>query len=153
MTLSTSVINRSFLKIALNYLLFSIFVAFFGAVYEVFSHSVYSYFMLYAFAFPLIGGTLPYFLLAMYGGSARFAKIKLPTALSRGFYHCGIVTLTVGSVICGVLEIYGTTSYLSKYYWIVGGVLILLSLILYRTTFPASQETDQFQEESPMPTE
>ena len=153
MTLSTSVINRSFLKIALNYLLFSIFAAFFGAVYELFSHSVYSYFMLYAFAFPLVGGTLPYFLLAMYGGSTRFSKIKLPTALSRGFYHCGIVTLTVGSIICGVLEIYGTTSYLSKYYWIVGGVLILLSFILYQTTFLASQQKVQLQEESPMTTE
>ena len=142
MILSTSVINRSFLKIALNYLLFSIFVAFFGAVYEVFSHSVYSYFMLYAFAFPLVGGTLPYFLLAMYGDSARFTKIKLPTALSRGFYHCGIVTLTVGSVICGVLEIYGTTSYLSKYYWIVGGVLILLSFILYKVKSLGNDSTE-----------
>ncbi len=142
MTLSTSVINRSFLKIALNYLLFSIFVVFFGAVYEVFSHNVYSYFMLYAFAFPLVGGTLPYFLLAMYGGSARFTKIKNPTDLSRGFYHCGIVTLTVGSIICGVLEIYGTTSYLSKYYWIVGGVLILLSLILYKVKFPEKDSTE-----------
>ena len=135
--MSTSVINRSFLKIALNYLLFSIFVAFFGAIYELFSHSVYSYFMLYAFAFPLAGGTLPYFLLAMYGGSTRFAKIKLPTALSRGFYHCGIATLTVGSVICGVLEIYGTTSYLTKYYWIMGIVLVIGSLILYQATFPS----------------
>ena len=153
MILSTSVINRSFLKIALNYLLFSTFVAFFGAIYEVFSYGVYSYFMLYAFAFPLVGGTLPYFLLAMYGGSARFTKIKLPTAISRCLYHCGIVTLTVGSIICGVLEIYGTTSYLTKYYWIVGGALILLSFILYRTTFPASQQTEQLQAESPMSTE
>lgn len=137
MILSTSVINRSFLKIALNYLLFSIFVAFFGAVYEMFSYGVYSYFMLYAFAFPLVGGVLPFFLLAVYGGSERFSKIKLPTALSRGLYHCGIATLTIGSVICGVLEIYGTTSYLTKYYWIVGGLLMIGSLILYRATFPS----------------
>lgn len=140
--MSTSVINRSFLKIAFTYILASIFVAFFGAVYEVFSYGVYSYFMLYAFAFPLIGGVLPFFALAIYGGSARFSKIKTPTAISRGLYHCGLVTLTVGSVICGVLEIYGTTSYLTKYYWIVGILLIIFSFILYKVRIPGKDSTD-----------
>ncbi|MGN1155040.1 MAG: hypothetical protein ACI4TK_02575 [Agathobacter sp.] len=140
--MSTLVINRSFLKIAVNYLLASIFVAFFGVVYEMFSYGVYSYYMLYAFVFPLIGGVLPFLLLAIYGDSERFSKIKTPTALSRGLYHCGIATLTVGSVICGVLEIYGTTSYLTKYYWIVGVTLILTGLLLCKAKLPKNDSID-----------
>ena len=46
------------------HLLFNIigtgFLALFGAIYEIFSHEVYSYFMLYAFAIPLAMGLLPY---------------------------------------------------------------------------------------------
>lgn len=46
-------------KISLGYLLSALFCALFGAVYELFSHEVYSYSMIYAFLFPLAGGTLP----------------------------------------------------------------------------------------------
>lgn len=52
-------------RTAFVYLLVSLFCALFGAVYEVFSHEVYSFYMIYAFAFPLAGGTLPFFLLSM----------------------------------------------------------------------------------------
>ena len=47
MTLSTSAI-----KTGLQYFM----AALFGAVYELFSHSVFSYYMLYAFMIPLVGG-------------------------------------------------------------------------------------------------
>ena len=40
-------------RTAFVYLLVSLFCALFGAVYEVFSHEVYSFYMIYAFAFPL----------------------------------------------------------------------------------------------------
>ena len=122
--MSTSVTNRTFMKTSFVYLLISIFVAFFGAIYEVFSYGVYSNFMLYAFAFPLVGGCLPFFILGFWGYNK-----KLPTALSRNLYHSGIATLTVGSVIRGVLDIYGTTNYLSNYYWIVGIALLLASIL------------------------
>lgn len=126
MILSTSVTNRSILKTAFTYLLISLFVALFGAIYEVFSYGVYSNFMIYAFAFPLVGGCLPFFLLGFWGYNR-----KLPTSLSRNLYHSGIATLTVGSVIRGVLEIYGTTNALSDYYWIVGIILVTAGLINY----------------------
>lgn len=41
---------------AFVYLLIVIFCSLFGAVYELYSHEVYSFYMIYAFAFPLIGG-------------------------------------------------------------------------------------------------
>ncbi len=134
MILSTSVTNRTFLKIAFTYLLISIFVALFGGIYEIFSHGVYSNYMIYAFSFPLVGGCLPFFILGMWsylGSSAHPLCLKAPGTLSRNLYHSGIATLTMGSIIRGVLDIYGTTSYLSKVYWIVGIPLILAAIIVY----------------------
>lgn len=110
-------------KTALVYLLVSLFFVLFGAVYEIYSHEVYSYYMLYAFAFPLVGGTLVFNILS-------FLKLqKYPNAIARNLYHSGIATLTVGSVVQGVLEIYGTTNALSDYYWSVGIVLIVIGVV------------------------
>lgn len=110
-------------KTALMYLLVSLFFVLFGAVYEIYSHEVYSYYMLYAFAFPLVGGTLVFNILS-------FLKLqKYPNAIACNLYHSGIATLTVGSVVQGVLEIYGTTNTLSDYYWYVGIVLMVIGVI------------------------
>ena len=112
--------NKAF-KTAFVYLLISLFCAFFGAVYEIFSHGVYSYFMIYAFGFTLAGGTLPFSILAL-------SKTKwYPNKLTYSFYHYGIATLTVGSIVRGVLDIYGTSNDLSNIYWWVGFAFILVS--------------------------
>lgn len=101
-------------KTAFVYLLISLFCVLFGAVYERFSHEVYSYYMLYAFAFPLVGGTLVFMILS-------FLKLeRYPNAVSRNLYHSGIAAMTAGSIVRGVLEIYGTTNVLEGYYWLVG---------------------------------
>ena len=111
-------------KTAFVYLLVSLFFVLFGAVYEIYSHEVYSYYMLYAFTVPLIGGTLVFSILS-------FLKMqKYPNAIADNLYHSGIVTLTVGSVVQGVLEIYGTTNALLEYYWSVGTVLIVIGVIV-----------------------
>ncbi len=124
-TSDTKITHNKMLKTAFIYLLVSLFCAFFGAIYELFSHEVYSYFMIYAFAFPLVGGTLTFFILGFY-----FTK-KLPKPFSLSLYHCGISTLTVGSIIKGVLDIYGTTNHLANYYWIVGFVLLFAGIISF----------------------
>ena len=112
-------------KTAFVYLLIALFCAFFGAVYEVFSHEVYSFYMLYAFAFPLVGGTLGFWLIA------RSSRIRYPGGISRNLYHSGIATLTVGSILRGVLDIYGTTNSLLEYYFKFGGTLILISACVF----------------------
>lgn len=117
------------IKLAFTYLLITIITALFGAVYEKFSHGVYSYSMLYAFAYPLIGGVLPYL---SFGVSK---KAKLPPNHSRLLCHFGVSTLTVGSIIQGVLEIYGTTNALTYVFPVVGGILfisgVITSIIFY----------------------
>lgn len=50
---------------------------------------------------------------------------------ARNLYHSGIATLTVGSIVQGVLEIYGTTNALAGYYWIAGGALLLAGIAAY----------------------
>jgi hypothetical protein len=135
--LSTSVTARKLnaqQKLILTDLLASLFCVLFGAVYEVYGHGVYSYGMIYAFAFPLVLGVLPFMLLTM-------LHAPYPNRFARGAYHAGIAALTVGSLVSGALEIYGTTNPLTLVYWIAGGALTafgaaayLVSLIRRRAT-------------------
>ena len=101
-------------------ILFTLFLALFGAVYELFSHQVYSCFMLYAFAVPLTMGVLPYALLLL--------KEKYPSNLFLHLWNTAIAALGVGSVFEGVLEIYGTTNSLVIVYPVAGGLLALAGL-------------------------
>lgn len=105
------------------YLLATVFVALFGGVYEVFSHGVWSPWMVYAFAFPLILGALPFSWLAM-------RRKPLPGRWTCRLHHAAVATLTVGSVMEGVLAIYGTTNRLTIAYWIVGIALLVLVQII-----------------------
>ena len=97
-------------KTAFVYFLISLFCILFSAIYELFSHGVYSFYMIFAFAFPLVGGTLPFFVIAL-----SHAK-KYPGIVARNLYHSGIATLIVGSIVHGVLDIYGTTNHLLSFY-------------------------------------
>jgi len=94
----------------------AVFLALFGAVYEVFSHEVYSYFMLYAFAIPLTMGVVPYAVLLLRG--------TYPGETFLNLWNTAIATLSVGSVFAGVLAIYGTTNSLILAYPVAGGLLI-----------------------------
>lgn len=107
---------------AFAYLAVSLFCLLFGAVYESFSHGVYSNAMVYAFAFPLCLGTVPYF------GALAFLKKPIPRGAAAHLWAFGIATLTVGSILRGVLEIYGTDSDLLIAYPIAGGALLASAL-------------------------
>ncbi len=112
------------LKTGYTYLIVTIFVAFAGFVYERFSHNVFSYFMLYAFAFPFLGAFV-YLTLAI-------AKVKFyPSVVTSQLLVATIATFCVGSIIMGVLEIYGTTSYLAGTYWCVGTVLSFITAVAF----------------------
>lgn len=127
MILSASGIERSgkeIEKLVFTYLIITLVCAGFGAVYEFFSHGVYSYYMLYAFMIPFLGGTV-YFYCILYFRS------KIPRCIARRFQHFGILTVTVGCMVCGILEIYGTTNHLVNIYFIVGGVFLVIGNFMY----------------------
>ena len=112
-------------KTAFVYMLVTIFCAVFGGIYECFSHGVYSFYMIYAFAFPLAGGALPFFIIF-------WSRAKIyPCVAARNFYHSGIATLTVGSILRGVLDIYGTTNSLVQYYFYAGIAFTIAGALIY----------------------
>ena len=113
----------SYPNVQKRYVAAAIAVALFAFVYELFSHQVYSNWMLFAFLFPLAGGVIPFSFLVI-------AKKPLPCAAGRCLYGSGIAALTAGSVFQGILEIYGTTSRLSPVYWIAGGCLALAGALV-----------------------
>ena len=99
--------------------------AIFAAIYECFSHRVYSRAMILAFLYPLLGGLVPAMLLL-------FAKEeRQPGEWSRSLWAAGIASLTLGSLFRGVLEIYGTTSRLSAVYPALGWTLLALGLLAW----------------------
>ena len=112
------------LRIARNYLIVALICAVVGLIYEIFSHGVWSVYMVGAFAVPLVLGALPNLIIGL-------AKLKTPGLAAENLYACGIATLTVGSIIKGVLEIFGTTNAILEYYWLAGAAFALLGIIFY----------------------
>ena len=112
------------LRIARNYFIVAAVCAVIGLVYEIFSHGVWSVFMVGAFAVPLALGVLPNLFIALF-------RMKTPGMAAENLYACGVATLTLGSLLTGVLQIYGTTNDLIQYYWLVGIGFAILGIIFY----------------------
>ena len=109
----------------LIYIIENLFCILFAIIYESFSHGVFSKFMILAFLIPLILGVIVTYILCF------FKREKLPTALENKLYNAGVVTLTVGSIMEGVLQIYGTTNVKIFLYLIFGILLLTISILFY----------------------
>ena len=101
-----------------TYLAATVLTAVFGAVYELFGHGVYSYAMLYAFLVPLCGA-----MLFEFAACDRFGS-----KVTEDCFHGGLAVLTVGCLIKGVMDIYGTASPMLAFYWSSGAVLLGIGL-------------------------
>ena len=137
------------LKTGMRYLAASVGIALAAAVYGLFSHGVYSYFMTYAFMVPLLFGAIPHLAAALknmpakkeagtqaeaaaaesgQGGPSILTPVSLQLAL--------IVTLTVGSLLKGALDIYGTGNRLLVVYpaaaAVIAAALAVQAWKLYR---------------------
>ena len=104
---------------------FSVFVLIFGIIYEMFSHGVISYYMIFAFLIPLINFLINIIFIN--------SKIKV-NKISKNLFSMSICTFTFLSIIKGVLDIYGTTNNLIFVYLIVGIILLVTSIILFIKT-------------------
>lgn len=113
--------RKMYLKTAIGYLCATVFFALFGAIYESFSHGVYSFYMVYAFLYPLLGGVCPFLFITLTKKTISFCSFALL------FYHCALATMTVGSIIFGVLKIYGTDNSLVFVYPAVSVILFILA--------------------------
>lgn len=110
----------------------SLFLAFFGAVYEHFSYGVYSNYMLYAFVPFLTAGLLLLF--------AAMGHRPLQPRTMFLLYTCA-VTLTVGSIAAGIIRITGRNNQLLLIYPVIGGVLAVLTVISHLRTAPEPDDT------------
>lgn len=115
------------LRSGIAYLIASVLVAAAGWLYELFSHGVYSNYMIYAFMVPLACGALPDLLAAARGIRSK----KRSACAASGLRLAAVVTLTTGSLIKGVLDIFGTTNRLLAVYLIIGVTLAIAALIAY----------------------
>lgn len=122
----------------------TVFTLVFSLIYEYFSHGVYSGFMVWAALIPLTGVVLPYTIwLKQTAGRAKRTAGGNQTAeteenavedetgsgsMAGSIYQSAVLTFLFGSFFSGILEIYGTTNRLGKVYWIVGGILLIVSL-------------------------
>lgn len=109
-------------KISDGCLIAALGTALFGGIYEYFSFGVFSFYMIYAFGFLLLGGCLFWRIVGK-----RHAFVPAGTAC---FWNAGLVTLTAGSVVKGVLDIYGSSNKLVLVFLIVGLADLLLALII-----------------------
>ncbi len=116
MTLSTSVRTRS-AKWSFDWFCIAIFCGIFAAIYEIFSHGVYSNAMIFLFAYPLLLGAVPCYILE---------KKKLP--MPDRFYQDGVFTLTLASLLGGILEIYGTSSEYVTWFMYAGIILVVIGI-------------------------
>ncbi len=114
----------------------TVFLAFAGAVYEHYSHGVYSYYMIYSFAIPLLFGVVPYTILLIKG--------KFPHRVFLNLWNSAVATLSVGCLFKGVLAIAGYTNSLIIVYPIVGIALALAAVasVLMDLRFEPSPEID-----------
>ena len=96
-------------------------VALFGAVYEQFSFGVWSFWMVYAFAPLLLDGI---WLLVLP------KRKSVPGELFLGLLEPGLVMLTLGMLLAGVVEIYGTENRLLPVLPTAGGLLVLAAGIV-----------------------
>lgn len=105
-------------KRAVRYALAAAVCAVFGLIYEHFSFGVWSDFMGFAFLIPLLLGALP----------ALFVRRELSPVTAQ-LYGGFVLTLTLGSLVKGALDIYGTTNGKLIAYPILAGLMLLAATI------------------------
>lgn len=95
----------------------------FCAIYEIFSFGEHSLFMRMMFMIPLLGGAVPFGLMA---------AAENPPALSRGafnLWNSGLAVRVSGCLVRGIIEISGRTCDYDNYYWIVSGIFLTLAAL------------------------
>ncbi len=107
------------------------FFAMLGFIYELFSHQVYSFYMIYAFTIPLIAGLLPSLMLSS-EKELPFGYLFDMKNISGQIYAGALLMFTMGNIIKGVLDIYGTTNSKLAVFPAAGVLMILLSFVARR---------------------
>ena len=95
----------------------------FCAIYEIFSFGEQSLFMRMTFIIPLLGGAVPFGLMAV---------SENPPSISRGafnLWNSGLAVHGSGCLVRGIIEISGRVPDYDNYYWIISGLFLTLAFI------------------------
>jgi len=112
------------LRAAVLWAAVGVLTALFAVGYESLSHGVVSPFMVFAFLIPLVlGSGVNVLLLAL--------RARAAGEYCAAFWSLAVGVLTVGSLLQGVLAIYGTSNPLMAAYPPAGAVLLALAAISY----------------------
>ncbi len=130
----TSGIEKSF-KTGMAYLAVSLVIAAAGAVYGLFGHGVYSYYMTYAFMIPLLAGAMPHLISVLShikdeGYDGRKDAAAVGKIFSGDTQAAVIAALTTGSLVKGALDIYGTTNRLLIAYPVIAALTVAASVLI-----------------------
>jgi len=91
-------------------------------IYSLFGHGVSSPYMSYAFVFSLGLGVVGFIVLG---------RLKLDHRIAFNLYNAGVATLTVGSILRGIIDIAGADTPYPVYYFFVGTVFVAIGGLLY----------------------
>ena len=104
------------------YMLTTLFCIAFNYLYSLFGHGVSSPYMSYAFVFSLVLGIV---------GFIVFGWLNLENRIAFNLYNAGIATLTVGSILRGIIDIAGADTTYPVFYFLVGTVLVAIGGLMY----------------------
>ena len=104
------------------YVFTALFCIAFNYIYSLFGHGVSSPFMSYAFVFSLVLGVV---------GFTVFGRLNLDNRIAYNLYNAGIATLTVGSILQGIIDIAGADTTYPVWYFLVGTVFVAIGGLMY----------------------
>lgn len=118
---------RNISKILNSYLIAFGFCSLFAIIYESFAKGIISFWML---CMPLV----PFFLGAV--PALIFERKQAPISdLALQLWNCGVITLTVGCLLNGIFDIFGTYFDMFNIFAISGGVLLVLGVAVHIVKF------------------
>ena len=103
----------------------TLFCLLFYMIYNLFSHGVHSPFMTFLFAWPLVLCVFPCSLFA------AMPHIPGPSLLCTLMWNTGAAVVTISSLLRGVFDIAGNSSFYQAVMMAAGFVMLLMGLVLY----------------------
>lgn len=97
--------------------------------------------MVYLFAIPLLLGVLPQL------AALTNPKLAVGSSWQKTIHAFAVATLTVGSLLQGIVEIYGTNNRCIAYYFVVGIGLLAVSLMMWLVQFMHMRSMAQVRSE------
>ena len=116
-------IHNRYFRTALAYAGVTAFCLVFCSIYEIFSFGEHSLYMRTMFMISLLGGLLPFGLMAASENPPSVSRVAFR------LWNSGLAVHFSGCLVRGIIEISGRVCDYDMYYWIVSGIFLLLATV------------------------